>query len=399
MGSRRRINPLYEIIDSPENHAKRSPQSGASHGASVLEKDINLGEEKMKLTITAMALALASAQVQAQSATSTATSAGVNAPASSIEISPSVNTGMRSFMEGNIQGGGGQATVGPYIMPSLEAGLKLDNVKASLSYSAEVSGARGIGNGYAGKRGMGDNFYSEHNPVLKASIGTGKTKFNALADLKWHIENKKTDSSFSEYFLNPDLSYDLTSAITLKAGYVMHRVNYFDTNMGAATIAEKNDVLAKGNLSTDEITKANNDIKAAQSLVGVSKVSTLHAGVVTGQFKLGEGTSLVSYARYGKKASNSGKPGSEADSYRFNADLTTSPIKNLSLALRYRFNLDDKSDKEADYYNMGRVIADVELTSSITLEMTNTFVAYQGTKAGKKATYENENYLGLVYKF
>lgn len=335
---------------------------------------------KHQIGLICASIIVATSAANAQSTTVNASAAGVNAPASEISFSPSIFGGVRTYLEGPLTAQGQMSnTVGPFLVPGAEIAFKYPGMKGSIAYAAELSSGKGFGGGKAGNRALSDNFYVDHNPTIKASIGSGSTKFNMLADLKWHVENKAQGENYSEYVLNPEIEQRINPTLALAAGYMMHRVSNFDSVVDNTKALDAN-------------------IKAAIANTGsATPVQTLHAGVLSARVNVAEGTKLDTYVRAGRTISN--KAGTSANSYRFQADLSTALAKKLSLALRYRLNLEDiKGSGNNKIAQRGRVIAAYELTDSVSLDLQNTFEAITRTGAGK-AAYWNEQYLGATYKF
>lgn len=344
-------------------------------------------------TLCAVAVLSSSASF-AQSAAVSGSSQGINAPASPLTFTPNVFTGIRSFLSGSVTKNRNSTNeVGPFVRPAAEIGFKYPGMTGSLSYGAEVFGGRGMGGGNAGKRDVAEHFYVEHNPVANISVGQGPWKFNAVADLKWHMVNQSTDQgeNYSEYYISPELARTVNDRLTLAVAYTMHRQTNFDGNIGAGQLAEANKI--------EDATVKASKVAAANANLGVNPVQTLHAASLIATVKLGAGSSLKSYVRAARKISNESK--NEANAYRFQADFTTSPVKNLSLALRYRLNIENKklASERTSYYNMGRVIAGYNITDSLSLNLENTFKAAQSTKATSNISYENEQFLGATLTF
>jgi hypothetical protein len=114
---------------------------------------------------------------------------------------------------------------------------------------------------------------------------------------------------------------------------------------------------------------------------------------------LGADSSLKSYIRAGRRVSNQADV--EANSYRFQSELTTKPLSQLSLALRYRLNIENHklASEKTGYYNQGRVIAGYSVTDTLSINLENTFTASQSTKATSNIAYENEQFLGATLAF
>jgi hypothetical protein len=345
---------------------------------------------KMKvLGAVCVSLTVSLTSAFAQSTAVTTTVSPTLIPKTELSFSPSVFTGMRSVLSGTVSGSASDAnTVGAFVIPGIEVGLKYPKVTAGITYGAEISSAKGFGPGKAGNRNLSDNFYVEHNPVMTLSAG-GNTKFNMLADLKWHIENKDSSLNKSEYFLNPEVEQKISGNLALSAGYVMHRLSNFDTTFGTRALnAEIKKAAEEGRAAT---------VVPATAISGSTPVQTLNAGLITAKINITKATKLVSYVRAGRWNSNDvSKVGLQ---YRFNADLTTTPTAKTELALRYRLNLEDKKNTFSEYYQLGRIIAAYNVNSNIALNLQNTMTVNKVRSNGSKAEYENEQYLGATYKF
>lgn len=333
---------------------------------------------KLKFVISAVSALSLSAASYAADSTVSAGADNTNAPASTIALSPSITGGAHSVASGQMQGGKTQTSVGPYIAPAFGFKYTTKNLQLTAGYELEVGTYRGF-NGAT--KAMSDNAYYQHNPAIQLTVSPeGSFKYNALIDTKWTFQNAKSAENTSEIFLNPDVEYVINPSTSLSVGYVLHRVSNFDA------------ILAKEpNTATG--------IKAAVSgsEVGQSPVTTLNAGVVTLKNKIAETSKLTTYVRAGK--TNGNAAGTTALSYRFQAQLDTTALPKLTAMLRYRLNVDDVKGGDISYYNRGVVELSYELSKNWAAVLKNQFTAIQATTAGKKAAFENENYIGASYSF
>lgn len=338
------------------------------------------------VAIGAIGLAGASglkAQATTQTTTTTtpasvsASSNNVNAPASAVSFSPSLTVGARTFSSGGIGNGQNSTTFGPFARP--EAALKYSNsnVKVGLSYEFEATGGKGFG---ASNDQISDTAYFKHEPILTVSGGlTPALKLNGVIDAAFWLYNKAQKDNLSDIVVASDIEYALTPTVSASIGYLMQRKTNFDASLSS----EKN---------------AGKFAAVDTSSIGQEPLSTLHVGVLTTKIKLGEGNKLTTLIRAGKKLGNTA--GSEAYSYRFQTHLDfTGPIPALSGALRYRVNVEDVKGANINYYQLGRVELNYALSTNWKAVLANEFVALQSTTAGKKAAYENENYVGASYSF
>ncbi len=331
---------------------------------------------KLRIGLT-IALAVASSSALLAQGQVSTSAGGTNAPKSAVTFSPSVSSGVHTDIQKEIGSGtSSSTTVGPYVTPALSVDFKRAKVTANLSYELEMSGAQGFG---GASDSWAANTYYDHHPVGTATIDLIKNlKLNILSDNHFKVFQKNSDENFSEVYLNPDVEYAFSNTTSLSAGYVFHRKENFDS------------VLKEAGPSTTIG-------KGASNVTEETKVNTLNAGVVTLKNKFGE-QSLTTYIRAGKRIGNGENV--DAKSYRFQTELAfQSPIKELTGALRYRFNVEDQDAAEIQYYNLGRVVASYALTSNWSVDLLNEIANVQDTQAGKKAQLENETYLGATYKF
>lgn len=344
-------------------------------------------------TLCAFAVLSSSASF-AQTAAVSGSAQGVNAPASDITFSPNVFTGVRSYLKGSLTKNRKSTNeLGAFVRPGASIGFKYPNMTGSLSYSAEIFGGRGMGGGNAGKRDVSEHVYIEHEPVVQFSMGQGAWKFNAVADLKWHMVNETSDqsSNFSEYYISPEIARSFGDRVTLAAAYTLHRVNNFDGNIGSSQLDEANKI--------EDATIKAAKVAQANANLGVTPVNTLHAASLIAVIKLGADTKLNSYIRAGRRVANQADV--EANSYRFQSELSMAPTKKFSLALRYRINIENHklASEKTSYYNQGRVMAGYNFTDNLSVNLENTFAAYQSTKATSNISYDNEQFLGATYSF
>jgi len=313
---------------------------------------------------------------------------GLNAPASAVSFSPSVATGLRSYMSGSFSNNSSANTVGPYVTPALELSYKNPSVTTTLTYGAEITSARGYGGGLTGDdRTFSNNTYIEHNPNLVISGGVSENwKINTMADLVIHTDTTQTSETVYKLTFTPDVEFKLNPSLSISAGYLLYRESNFDSSVQSP--------VAAGEGAADKPTFA----AVAPTANGETPYKQLHAGIVTAKAKLSDEVKLTTYARAGKLSSNVADKAGYA--YRLNADLSTpTPINDLSAQIRYRLNVEDIKGADINYYNMGRLILAYELSTVWSLDLQNTFVVSQKTTKTSKAAYENESYLGGTFKF
>ncbi|MBN8555339.1 MAG: hypothetical protein J0L93_07840 [Deltaproteobacteria bacterium] len=325
----------------------------------------------------------------AQSAAVSGTVSPQNAPKSELVASPSITSGVHSVIEGNFSSNksGNSNTVGPYLSPAINLAYTIDQVKAGINFELEMGTSRGFGSEKNGNRSFSDNTYMDHHPVVTLSVGK-TTKFNFLADMLWHVDTKANANNFSDLFFNPEVEHRLNPQLAFAVGYVQHRVSKYDTAAVSPTSLNSE---VGGSVAKPAILPNNN-----------APVNILNAGVVTARVKLSETAKVETYVRAGRLTTNARKNGEDlisANSYRFQTDFTSKPASKLSLALRYRLNIDDRKANFVTVLNRGRIIAEYALTNAWTLSLNNTFDAITNPARNSKAVFGNEQYVGLGYAF
>ncbi len=342
-------------------------------------------------TLTLIGAILVSGNVYAQESAASATK-------SDLEFSGSVMAGVRSFLNGRLDGQGQEdgQRVGPFIRPSLSLDYKNSKMSINAVYEFETTGARGFGNkdenGNAMTRNFGGNAYFKHNPNMTFTGNFNDTfGTRVIADLVFKTYNGPQSENVSELALEPMLSAKINNSLTILAGYSYFREHNIDAATGrGASIGESG---AYAVTNTNDIEKTFESI--ATDLV--PKVNNRHVGKLELEAKLTEDTKLITYAWAGRRLYAQGNA-ADRFTYRLNVDLKTKPVKDLSLSLRYRYNFDDKDNAANGAYHLGRVIASYNLTKAIAINLENEAIFIQGT-FDSPVTYENENFVGLSYSF
>lgn len=333
----------------------------------------------------------------AQSAASTEV-----APAapSALTFSPYVNSGVRSVFTGKFKGTGESNTVGPYLIPAAELAYKGSDLKASFTYELEMSSAKGFGDA-SESRDFSQNTYFAHHPMWSVVGGINPNWKYVLTGEAW-IENT-TESQANNFYIAfiPEIERKINDRLSVSAGYFMERETNYDSTIRAsekdfAALAKAQSGKAATEMNSSELNSLLNGTNA-----GNEPTSTIHSGLLRAKYKFTDSTSINSYVRVGRVFDSTSLQSSQSNLYRFNADLSTTPIEKLSLALRYRYQavVPEDSSQLTSNLNRGRVIADYELGQNTTIELVNTFDAKVSGSWTNDWSYANEQYLGLIYKF
>lgn len=285
--------------------------------------------------------------------------------------------------------------------PELELSWKNSQISISGSYGFEAAGARGFGDRDSEgapvvARSFGENTYFKHNPTLLLSGSLNDTfGFRMLADLVFKTHNGQQSDNASELALEPMISAKINPNLSILVGYQLFRVDNMDAATGrGATIESGRSFFKEDVMTIQSINQA--IIDGTAGLVG--KASNRHVGKVEVDAKLTDTVKVTAYAWAGRRIFTQG---TDLYTYRINADLKLAPAKDLNLSLRYRYNIDDKDATKDNLtnYHLGRVIASYSLTEVLSLNLENEAVFNQAVVGKSAWTYENENYLGLSYKF
>jgi hypothetical protein len=312
------------------------------------------------------------------------------APPSQLTFSPSIWIGARSYLSGLVTANKESNTFGPFLKPGFTVKYDSSPISLTTKYSFETSAAKGFGDANPSK-GVADNTYFQHEPII---LLTGKanelSKFNLFADLFVNSENKRAQSTYYEFTLQPDFEYQIDPAVSVSVGYQLFRQNYFDSAFTAESASPADFKVAAAKRP---------GIYAAVSpeVIGQSPLTTVHAGIVTTNVKVGEKSNLTAYFRGGRQTSTiSGRDGIN---YRVNVDLSMPITQNLSTQLRYRYHLEDNDEAAAWYYNRARVILSYAFNKNWSGDVQNQFTLEQKNVDTSQAKYKNENYAGVTYKF
>jgi hypothetical protein len=352
-------------------------------------------ESKMKVTsilTTAAVLATLSTTASAQSITTG--SEGVNAPAASSTITPAIATGMRSVLSGRFADNKeNNNSVGPFLTPSFDLNYKSAQLALNVFYELEMSTARVFGKGVSGSRSMTENSYFYHHPVLTAAFAfapnwslVNLTEGTAMMSAKDGDKSVGVTSIF-------DIERKINSNLSIAVGYRLDYSSKFGQlieGVGQASTLSA----VEGRAALASLSPA---VQAQNPNFGENPGSIIHSGIVTAKTKLGK----IGYKTYAQAGQGTAKGPSNSTFYfyRWNNDVSVSPVRNLDLALRYRLNISNPEGAEkGSIGNVGRVIANYALTSQVSVDLSNTFTASQ-SRDNEAATYENENYLGVSYKF
>ncbi|MDB5036652.1 MAG: hypothetical protein JWQ35_180 [Bacteriovoracaceae bacterium] len=314
----------------------------------------------------------------------------ISAP-SAVKFSPAIWIGARSNSVGLFSRNTKDAnTFGPFLRPAFAINYNSAPFSLLAKYSFETSAAKGFGSGNDFKD-ISNNTYFQHEPVIFFS---GKAndlwKINAFGDLWVNTENKRSQNTFYELTIQPDLEYQVNSTFSVALGYQYFRKNYFDTTfIGDASNASE--------IRSAATVKQSAFRAASVSAIGQSPLTTINAAIITGNLKLAEKSSLVAYFRAGRQVSTI--QGRTGINYRLNADLNTPITQKLSTQLRYRLNFEDNDAAKAWFYNRGRVIVSYAFTKSWSADVQDTLTIEQTTADSSQAKFINENYAGVTYKF
>ncbi len=348
--------------------------------------------------ITALALSIGfMSAVNAQSANISSAAGGINAPKASVSISPTIGTGIRSQLTGKFANSQENAnTVGAYVTPGFELGYKGSLVDFSLAYELEMSAARGFGKAVASEnRGITNNSYFYNHPVLSTAIKFNPNiKLNNMTEIAqfMHSDNDagyRSDKVVSEtrtwaITSITDLEYKINSSLSVATGYRMD----YEADYGA--LIGVNRQLAA---------KKSNKAFAASSRDSDTPSSLMSSSITTAKIKLNDKASLKTYVMVGRNVESSDTE-SKLYFYRLNNDFTLTSIKDLELALRWR--LDYANPQGADkgsVSNTGRVIANYALNKNWTANLTNTLKVSDPIANAGRTGYNNEQYVGVTYKF
>lgn len=336
----------------------------------------------MKTFVGILSLFLAT-QLQAQSEIT-----GV-APNIDTEFSGKIETGVRSELRNNLDGGQARNVVGPYVRPGL--GLDLDfpsNIKASIGY--ELLSFGGISGGAERNRlnnektglsnGFADNTFFEHFASFSVASPIANNFSTTLGVMYFNRAYlQDTESNWDEFIFEPILSYEVTSNLSVGASYYLSR--YSDVNdTQEIEMARSRDGLL---LSRTPVTQTK------------ASTSTLHAGAIRGKFNMGN-FSASQYVRAGKLLKNNGNE--NATNVRSQTDLSLAATKALQLKGRHRFDYTNEDNSNSNsWYNRARVVANYSFASNWSAELWNEATIYDST--GGDANYKNEQYIGVIYKF
>jgi hypothetical protein len=175
---------------------------------------------------------LSTQQINAQATAVSAPANSVAAPASNLSFSPSVWVGARTNLVGNFSSSKNDAnTFGPFAKPGFVIKYNSDPISFMAKYTFETAAARGYGAGNQFKS-VSNNTYYQHEPIF---LLTGKAndswKINTFGDLWINNENKRSQNTFYELTIQPDLEYRVNSQFSVAFGYQLFRKNYFDTSV------------------------------------------------------------------------------------------------------------------------------------------------------------------------
>lgn len=340
------------------------------------------------LGVTLVTTALWSGALVAQSSTVTGSAAGINAPKSTLSVTPGVGTGARTYLSGNIAGGGSANTAGAFLSPRLTVDYKNPTIDFMLEYEMEMFSGRGFG---SSPRSLVKNSYFQNHPVVIAAFKFAPDwSINSTNDISHKMGVDNADNSLVEITSINEALYKINNTFTVGAGWRWDYASSFSSTTGPATT---------GLLAQDKEAAA----KAALTSSSENPSTVMNSATARVKIKFNNEYSLNTLVQAGLRRDENQKTLGDAATkyrYRINNDLNVAAIKNLDLALRYRLQLEDvKGASKGTWLHLGRVIANYAVAQNWTLDLTNTFVAVTPRDSGKKSVYENENYLGVSYKF
>jgi len=305
---------------------------------------------------------------------------------SAISISGQVEAGMRSLFSGNYKNGANSNQLGGYTRPEFDLGFAAKPVDISLSYILTAFGGKSFGSA-AEERDFGSNMYFEHNPtlIIKSQM-TDKWSSQFIADFDYQNVTGNQSSNATALALEPSLSYKIGDRVTLSGAY------YFERNTNPNAVG----------LSNDDI----NEVRAAKDMASVSSKlieaatpseTLLHAGKAQIKVSLPGEASWTTYGRAGRTFDNKA---SDFFQYRLHSELVVKPATDLSVRLRYRLTVADyNTDSYTKFTNQGRVIASYSVNPNLSVDLENYSTFAQSTKAEARASFSNEQFLGMTYHF
>jgi len=350
---------------------------------------------KLKVLSTLAVSVVASASLVAQTSTIVESPAGTGKPASSITMSPSIESGMRAFTTNGTEKNKTSSTIGAYVTPSFELGAKFQNFDLAVNYSLELTSARGFGAGNEEKRII-KNSSMTHNPVLIATMRLSPDwTFVNTSDLGVTTGNLEEDDTLAAVNL-AEIYRKINSNLSVAVGY---RVDLSD-NPDSIVKADKNNSFA-AQLEAGNTKGVPAAVLAANKNVGNNPYSVRNVGVVRAKIKANEKLSTNISGESGMITSNKGPSESSTYVYRVNADTTITPIKDFSLAIRTRAEFTNPKGAQSGFSSvyLGRLIAGYQFNESVAANLTNTFLVKNKINFSDTSVYENETYAGLSYSF
>lgn len=339
----------------------------------------------------AVASIVVASGVSAQSSTISTGSANINAPKTSLSVTPGIASGVKSVLKGNMADSQkNNNTVGPFLTPSVTIDYKNSTFDFNLAYELEMNTSKAFGKG-ATQKGFTKNSYFEHHPVSQAAF-----KFNSDWALKNMTEvtidmfTDEAPKSKSEMGITSitQIENKVNSTFTILAG---HRLDYTSQYDETVATPDRLSSVPKNQWSATD--------RASNPNAGQNPSDILNSGILQAKVKFNDSVNLSSYLMAGQ-GTEYAETNSKYYFYRTNNDLNISAIKDLDLALRARVSYyNPKGNDDGLIQPLGRVIANYALAKNWSLDITNTFKWNDVLGSNAKTTYENENYAGVSYKF
>lgn len=326
-------------------------------------------------SISLVALSLISSGLLAQASDSAASAPTI----SDIKFDGEIQTGIRSELSGLVKGGDEANLVGPYVLPSFSLNYKNSDISILAGYQFEAFGGQGFGEGFGEgtSKSFQDNTYFAHLPFLGITGNLNENWTLGAYTEYMNVYYAGNDAqNKSELVIEPNLTRKFGERYSVGISYQYYRAENFDkagTSLGSLD-------LTGGRAAVNE--------SIAKNLI--NPVSQRHVAKLIGTAKVTDNVSLAGYVHAGRRYFNQGE---DANVYRFNTDISTKPVKTLSLKLRYRIDMTDFDS----WYNLVGIYGTYNITDSLGVTLTNEAVLTQTRNAASK--YSNENYLGLSYSF
>ncbi len=347
-------------------------------------------------TCSALAISLiASASLAAQSSTITGTAGGVAQPASSVSMSPSIGTGMRSFVQNATTGNKTAATIGAYVTPGFELTSKGQSFDLMLSYSLEMSSAQGFGSGQEIKS-INKNSYMLNNPVAIATLKiTPEWSFVNTSDLQAMMNNLPGEDYLAVTNLS-EVYRKINSNLSVSAGYRFDFLNNTNVTVQAdssSPFAAQLNAGAKAGLPAE--------VLAANENTGNNPHNLRSVGLVRAKIKASSALSTNVSAEAGSIFDTNTPVATKTYSYRVNADTTIQATNKLNLNIRTRADFTNPEGAAAGFSTRltGRLIAGYKVNDNVTADLINTFRVKNKINFSGTNVYDNETYAGLTYSF